>query len=154
MPDRSPGPRAFTLIEVMVALIIFALTAVVLGGAYVNVLNSFEVARNANANNEDVWFARSQLLSQADMQAALTGAEFDDGDRHVKWTSEIEPASVTDLFTVTFTCVVSEPSEGKPRTVVETFMLLRPTWSDPAARSTLRQAASERIAQAQGKVPQ
>ena len=154
MPGPERRTKAFTLIEVMVALMIFALTAVVLGGAYVNVLNSFEVARNANVNNEDVTFARSQLLSQADLQTAQSGAEFDDGDRHVKWTAEIEPATVADLFTVTFTCVVSDRSEPKPRTLVETFMLLRPTWSDPAARSTLRQAASERIAQVQGKIPQ
>ncbi len=154
MPGPDTRPRAFTLLEVMVALMVFALTAVVLGGAYVNVLNSFEIARNSNVNNEDVSFARSQLLALADIQAAQSGAEFDDGDRHVKWTAEIEPAAVTDLFTVTFTCVVSEPSQGKPRTVVETFMLLRPTWSDPAARSTLRQAAADKIAQAQGKVPQ
>jgi general secretion pathway protein I len=145
--------RAFTLIEVMVALVIFALTAVVLGGAYVNVLNSFEAARKANINDEDVSFARSQLLSQADLPTAQAGAEFDDGDCHVKWTTDIEPANTTDLFTVIFTCVVTQPSVPT-RTTVETFMLLRPTWSDPAARSTLRQAAADRIAQFQGKQAQ
>ena len=40
------------------------------------------------------------------------------------------------------------------RTIVETFMLMRPTWSDPTARSTLRQNAANRIAQFQGKQPQ
>jgi len=152
MRDPREHGGGFTLIEVMVALAIFALTAVVLGAAYVNVLNSFEVARHSNENNEDVSFARSQLLSQADLQTATTGSEFDDGTRHVKWTAEIDPANETDLFTVTFTCVITEPS-APTRTVVETFMLLRPTWSDPAARSTLRQAAADRIAQAQGKTP-
>ena len=152
---RAPEPRGrgFTLIEVKVALMIFALTAVVLGGAYVNVLNSFEIARKANVNDDDLSFARSQLLSQADLPTAVAGAEFDDGDRHVKWTAAAEPATVTDLFTVTFTCVITEPQAAQ-RTVVETFMLLRPTWSDPAARSTLRQAAADRIAQVQGKQPQ
>jgi general secretion pathway protein I len=145
--------RGFTLIEVMVALMIFALTAVVLGGAYVNVLNSFEIARKANVNDDDLSFARSQLLSQADLPTAQTGAEFDDGDRHVKWSATIDPATVTDLFTVTFTCVITDPSVPT-RNVVETFMLLRPTWSDPAARSTLRQAAADRIAQVQGKQAQ
>lgn len=152
-----PGPRqrggAFTLVEVMVALMIFALTAVVLGGAYVNVLNSFEIARKSNVNNEDVSFARSQLLAQADLQTAQAGAEFDDGDSHVKWTAEIDPASVTDLFTVTFTCVVTAPSVPA-RTTVETFMLLRPTWSDPTAQAALRQSGADRIAQVQGKQPQ
>jgi general secretion pathway protein I len=150
---RGPSGKSagFTLIEVMVALAIFALTAVVLGAAYVNVLNSFEVARNSNVNNEDLFFARSQLLTQSDLQTATTGAEFDDGDRHVKWSAEIDPANTTDLFAVTFTCVISD--KGSPRTVVENFMLLRPTWSDPTARSTLRQAAADRIAGVQGKKP-
>jgi len=153
MQDRRQAGPAFTLIEVLVALVIFALTAVVLGGAYVNVLNSYEVARRANINDEDVSFARSQLLTQSDLPTAQAGAEFDDGDRHVKWTAEVEPANTTDLFTVTFTCVITEPRVDT-RTIVETFMLMRPTWSDPTARSTLRQNAANRIAQFQGKQPQ
>jgi len=153
MQDRRQAGPAFTLIEVLVALVIFALTAVVLGGAYVNVLNSYEVARRANINDEDESFARSQLLTQSDLPTAQAGAEFDDGDRHVKWTAEVEPANTTDLFTVTFTCVITEPRVDT-RTIVETFMLMRPTWSDPTARSTLRQNAANRIAQFQGKQPQ
>jgi general secretion pathway protein I len=146
-----PLRRGFTLIEVLVALVIFALMAIVLGGAYLNVLNGYEAARRANMSDEDVIFARSQLLSQSDLQTAQNGAEFDDGDRHVKWTAEIEPEKTTDLFTVTFTCTIADPSEPAPRNVVETFMLLRPTWSDPTTRSTLRQNAADRIALAQGK---
>jgi general secretion pathway protein I len=153
MQDPRRADRAFTLIEVLLALVIFALTAVVLGGAYVNVLNSYEVARRANVNDEDVSFARSQLLTQSDLPTAQAGAEFDDGDRHVKWTSEVEPANTTDLFTVTFTCVITGTT-ADTRTVVETFMLLRPTWSDPTARTTLRQNAANRIAQFQGKQAQ
>ncbi len=135
----------------MVALAIFTLTAVVLGGAYLNVLNSYEVARRANINDGDVSFARSQLLAQSDLQTAINGADFDDGERHVKWTADIEPAATTDLFTVTFTCVITEPSAPGPRNVVETFMLLRPTWSDPTARSTLRQDAANKILALQGR---
>jgi general secretion pathway protein I len=146
-----PLRRGFTLIEVLVALAIFALTAVVLGGAYLNVLNSYEAARRANVSDEAVYFARSQLLTQSNLQSAQGGAEFDDGDRHVKWTADIEPENTTDLFAVTFTCTITEPTAPGPRSVVETFDLLRPTWSDPVARSTLRQNAANRIALAQGK---
>jgi prepilin-type N-terminal cleavage/methylation domain-containing protein len=145
--------RAFTLVEVLVALMIFALGAVVLGSAYLNVLNSYEIARKANANNDDVYFARSQLLVISDLQAAQTGAEFDDGDRHVKWSAEIDPANTTDLFTVVFTCVITEP-QVPSRTVTQNFMLMRPTWSDPTARTVLRQQAANRIAQYQGKQAQ
>ncbi len=144
----------FSLIEVLAALLIFTLTAVVLGGAYLNVLNSYEVAQRSNVNDNDVTFARSQLLALSDLPTAQAGSEFDDGNRHVKWTAEIDPADTTDLFTVTFTVVLTEPGAVPAKTVVETFMLLRPTWSDPSARTTLRQAAASRIAVAQGKQPQ
>jgi hypothetical protein len=72
----------------------------------------------------------------------------------VKWTAEIDPADTTDLFTVVFTCTITSPKTVEPKTVVENFMLLRPTWSDPSARSTLRQNAASRIALAQGKQAQ
>ena len=35
----------------------------------------------------------------------------------------------------------------------QTFLLLRPTWSDPVERSTLLEQAGERIAQIQGTTP-
>ena len=146
--------RGFTLIEVLAALLIFSLTAVVLGGAYLNVLNSYEAAQRSNANEDAVYFAWAELLKQADLTQAEAGAEFDDGDRHVKWTAEIDPAATTDLFTVTFTCAITGQNASDSKNVVETFMLLRPTWSDPAARSTLRQAAADRIALVQGKQAQ
>jgi prepilin-type N-terminal cleavage/methylation domain-containing protein len=145
--------RGFTIIEVLVALMIFCLTAVVLGGAYLNVLNSYEAAQRSNVNEGDVYYARSQLLTQSDLTTAQAGAEFDDGERHVKWTAEIDPENTTDLFTVTFTCVITEPA-SLPKTVTETFMLVRPTWSDPTARTNLRAAAASRIALVQGKQPQ
>jgi general secretion pathway protein I len=149
-----PPRRGFTIIEVLVALAIFALTAVVLGSAYLNVLNSYELARRANVNNGEVYFARSQLLIQPDLQTAQNGAEFDDGDRHVKWTAEVEPTTTADLFTVTFTCTVTDSAVAAPRVVTESFMLMRPTWSDPTARTQLRQEAASRIALLQGKQPQ
>jgi prepilin-type N-terminal cleavage/methylation domain-containing protein len=143
--------RAFTLVEVLLSLVIFTMTAVVLGGAYVNVLNSYEAAQRENIYDSDVSYARSQLLRQSDLPTAQGGAEFDDGDRHVKWTADIEPANTTDLFTVAFTCVITPSSGADAKTIVENFMLLRPTWSDPTARSQLRQDAASRIAVAQGK---
>jgi prepilin-type N-terminal cleavage/methylation domain-containing protein len=150
----TPRPRAFTLVEVLLSLVIFALTAVVLGGAYVNVLNSYEAARQENIYDADISYARSQLLTQADLPTAQAGAEFDDGDRHVKWTAEVDPANTTDLFTVTFTCVITPSGVADAKTFTENFMLVRPTWSDPTARSTLRQDAANRIAVFQGKQAQ
>jgi general secretion pathway protein I len=143
----------FTLIEVLLALMVFGLTAVVLGASYLNVLNSYEAAQRSNQDGDEIAFARSQLLVIADLPTAEAGQEFDDGNRHVKWTAGADPTTTTDLFTVTFTCVISPSGAAAPRTVVETFMLVRPTWSDPTERTTLRQNAANRIALFQGKQP-
>jgi hypothetical protein len=135
----------------MGALVIFAMTAVVLGSAYLNVLNSYQAAQRTNANEDAIDFAKSQLLVITDLATAETGQEFDDGERHVKWTAEIAPTSTTDLFTVTFTCVVNDPAAGGEKTTKDTFMLMRPTWSDATERTTLRQNAATRIAVLQGR---
>jgi general secretion pathway protein I len=152
MKRVSRRPSGFTLVEVMVALVIFALAAIVLGAAYVNVLEGYQVAGRLAAEDPDVAYARQELLTQADLTAAEKGDAFDTADgRHVSWTAAITAASTTDLFSVEFTCDITEPSPKPPTKVVQTFMLLRPTWSDPTERTNLRQAAANRIAVLHGK---
>jgi general secretion pathway protein I len=145
----------FSLIEVLVALMIFALAAVVLGAAYVNILQSYETAGRAGQEDQDVAYARQELLLQPDLATAEKGDEFDTVDgRHVSWTAAITPAATTDLFTVVFTCEAAEPPPKAATKVTQTFMLLRPTWSEAADRTNLRQAAATRIADAQAKKTQ
>lgn len=150
---RKFRPRGFSLVEVLVALTIFALSAIILGSAYVNVLNSYAVAGRYAQTNEDVAFARSLVTTQPDITKLENGGEFDGATgRHVKWSAEIAPTTTTDVFSVVFTCEVSDPTQPQPDKTVQTFMLLRPTWSiDPAARSQLRQDAKTRIYELQGK---
>jgi len=50
--------RAFTLLEVLAALAIFALTAIVLGSAYLNILNSYAVVGRGTEDAQDIAFAR------------------------------------------------------------------------------------------------
>ena len=135
------------------ALTIFALSAIILGSAYVNVLNSYAVAGRFAQTNEDVAFARSLVITQPDITKLENGGEFDGASgRHVKWSAEITPTTTADLFSVAFTCEVSDPAQAQTDKTVQTFMLLRPTWSiDPAARSQLRQDARNRINEIQGK---
>ncbi|HOG94310.1 MAG TPA: type II secretion system protein, partial [Opitutaceae bacterium] len=102
--------RGFTLLEVLVALSIFALAAVVLGTAYVNVLNSYAVASRLNEGREEVSFARSLLLAEAELKKVEEGGEFDSVEqRRVRWTAKVEPTSTADLFQVSFVCDVTLP---------------------------------------------
>ncbi|MBC7369348.1 MAG: type II secretion system protein [Undibacterium sp.] len=144
---------AFSLLEVLVALMIFALSAVVLGSTYVNILNSYEAVSRGNTRDEDVAFARAQMLVMTDRAKVEAGAEFDSLDnRHVRWSATLASTSLPDLFTVTFVCEVTDSAKGgDPAKTTQTFTVLRPTWSDATEKTQLRQAVQDRIAEIQGK---
>jgi prepilin-type N-terminal cleavage/methylation domain-containing protein len=153
--SRISARGAFTLMEVLAALAIFGLTAIVLGSAYLNILNSYRAVGLGSGDAQDIAFARQALLKQVDFQTAENGDEFDTVDgHHVQWSLDpqvtVQSTTVSDLFTVGFVCEISDTATSQPRKYTETFMLLRPTWSDPVIRSQVRQAEATRIAQAQG----
>jgi len=143
---KSKIPRGFTLIEVLIALSIFAMAAVVLGAAYVNVLLSYEIAARSTQGDEDVKFARAQLLAIADPKKIEDGGDFDSpSGRRVHWSAQIEPTETADLFLVHFLCEINDPATTDPQKLAQDFRVLRPTWSDPAERDKLRQDARQRI---------
>ena len=143
---RVRGRGGFSLVEVLVALAIFVLMAVVLGATYINILNAYEIAARSVTRDDDVRFARVALLAEAERDLAEQGAEFDGGNgRRVKWRAIIDPTATADLFQVTFICEISGPDIPKGETVEEVFRLLRPTWSEPADRDKLRADAKLRI---------
>lgn len=156
MRTRAHHPRkgAFTLIEVLVALAIFAMAVVMLGSAYLNVLNSYEVVSRGVQINEDFAFARQQVLDEPDRKKIEEGGEFDTvGGRRARWRAEIESSTLADVYRVTFTCEISDPARPEPDTQTQTFLLLRPTWVvDPGERGKLKEETKARILELQGKL--
>jgi general secretion pathway protein I len=164
-PERLPSPVSglpppasrfgFTLLEVLVALAIFALAAVVLGATYVNALNAYEAAGRRNEYSEDLRFVRAALLTESDREAAVEGAELGlGGNKRARWHADIAPTDTVDLFAVTWTCEITDPARREPYRVTQTFLLLRPTWSDPVERSKLLDQVRQRIVELQGQAPQ
>ncbi len=152
-PPRSRRQSGFTLIEVLMAILIFAMSAIILASAYVNVLTSYAVVEKFAQSNADVTFARSIVLTEPDRKKLEQGGDFQTVDnRQVKWEVEILSTTTADLFTVNFTCSVDPVGGGEPQKTTQTFTLLRPTWSiDPAERSKLREDAKNRILEMQAK---
>ncbi len=141
--------RGFTIIEVLVALAIFAFAAVGLTTAYINVINGYIRVRAVMQDDEDLKLARAALFSQTDPDLAGKGDEFDvistSGSRHIVWTAVIDPTSVADLFDVTLSCEVT-PQGGLTTSTSESLRLLRPTWStDAGARTQLQNDARQKI---------
>lgn len=150
LPDMRV--RGFTLLEVLVALAIFGVAATVLASGYVNVLQAYEFARRGNAHEEDIRFARAQLLTESDRQKAEDGADFDTDTAQVRWHATIEPTDTADLFEVTFVCEVTDTAGARDtKKTTETFQLLRPTWSDGTDKSKLMEKVRERILELQQK---
>lgn len=139
--------RGFTLLEVLVALVVFAVAAVALGSAYVNVLTAYDLAGKGNNRDEDIRFARAMFLAEPDRKKAETGGDFEaPNNARVRWHATIEPTDTADLFQVTFVCETSDTGSGPPRPPrTEKFMLLRPTWSEGGDAAKLHAKAKERI---------
>lgn len=142
-PARARVP-AFTLIEVLVSLAIFALAAVVLGATYVNVLTSYAAVAGRNQHEQDLRLVRAALLGQPDRGKAESGGDLAlPGNRSAHWEAKIAEAGVADLFQVGFRCVIRDPAQPQAWVREESFRLLRPTWSDPVVRDKLRQSTRE-----------
>jgi general secretion pathway protein I len=142
----ADGAGGFTLVEVLVSLAIFGLAAVVLGATYVNILTNYQAAMTRPQQQGELALLRPALLAEPDRARAEKGADQPlPGNRTARWQSRVEETAIADLFAVTFEWEIDEPGRP-PATGQETFMLLRPTWSDPAVRERLRAASRQRLA--------
>jgi general secretion pathway protein I len=151
-PYRWKG-GGFTLIEVLVALAIFAMAVVVLGSSYLNVLISYETVSRGVQVNEDFAFARHLVLREPDREKLEQGGEFETADgRRAHWSVEITSTLVPNVFNVAFMCEVAESGAAQPNQLTQHFTVLRPTWViDTAERDTLKEEIKSRIYELQGK---
>ena len=147
------GRGGFTLLEVLMAILIFALSAIILASAYVNVLNAYAVTDKYAESNSEVTLARSLVLTEPDRKKLEQGGEFQTSDnRRVRWDVEILSTTTADLFTVNFTVSVDALGATEPAKTTQTFTVLRPTWSiDPGERAKLREDVKNRILEMQAK---
>ena len=148
--------RAFTLIEVLVALCIFAMAVVVLGSSYLNVLISYETVSRGTQVNEDFAFARQLVLREPDRTKLEQGGEFETASgRRAAWSVEITSTTVPNVFNIAFSCELNDPTRTQPDKMTQNFTVLRPTWVvDTAERDKLKADIKTRIFELQGKKAQ
>lgn len=138
----------FTLIEVLVALVIFAFSGVILASSYVNVLSAHQAALHRDDHAADRQMVREALWAEPVLEKVTVWNTLTlPDDRTARWRATVVPTAIADLFDVTLQVELTG-SDGKSLpAVTETCRLLRPTWSQPADRETLRAAARSKLAQ-------
>ncbi|MFZ5497228.1 MAG: prepilin-type N-terminal cleavage/methylation domain-containing protein [Verrucomicrobiota bacterium] len=149
-PRRSRG-RGFTLIEVLVSLAIFALSAVVLSVAYLNVLGSYRALGSHQSAEENWKLVRAVVLTEAEREKVEAGGRLalPDG-RQLNWTAGIESTEVADLFRLTLEAEAAASGGTEAWRHKQVIHVLRPAWSDPGEREQLREKTRQRLAQERG----
>jgi prepilin-type N-terminal cleavage/methylation domain-containing protein len=144
--------NAFTLIEVLVALSIFALAAVGLGSAYSNILLSRMALKEKGVGEEDFARCRAAMIETANFADIEKGGDvYLPDDRMARWKGKIEPTTVTDLFLITLTVEIQTSAGGPygaPRE--QSQWILRPTWSVESDRAKLLSDAKQRLLKTRG----
>ena len=144
--SRRRRAAAFTLVEVLIAVAIFAVAASVLMSAFVNALLSRESATRYDRLNADIRAVRMQLLLEPTLEDAEDGDDYETvHSGEASWEAQVEATDVVDLFKVQLSIRFSEPPEGLIADYTETLYLLRPTWSESDERSELLQDKGEAL---------
>jgi len=129
---------AFTLIEVLIALAIFAMASTYLMSTFVSALTARERSVSDDVLHTDIRAVRMQLLLEPNRDDAEDGGQYPTLNHgEATWRAMIEPTEIVDLFTVELTIDFSEPPKEGPDRHTETLYLLRPTWSEADERSSL-----------------
>ena len=144
--SNSRRISAFTLVEVLIAVAIFAMAAAILMSAFVNALLSRESAAKYDLLNADIRAVRMQLLLEPNLEDAEDGDEYETvHNGEASWEAQVVPTDVVDLFRVELSIRFSEPPEGQVADYSEILYLLRPTWSESDERSELLQVKREAL---------
>jgi prepilin-type N-terminal cleavage/methylation domain-containing protein len=139
-PDRKHRRTGFTLIEVTLALAIFALTATLLTEAFVNALRQWERRQPRILLEQDLAYVRQQIQALPDRETLEAGGTIRTpalGD--VDWEAELAPTRLLDLLTVTLTTRWDQPEAEAlpPGRQTETLLMLRPGWMEADDRERL-----------------
>ena len=127
--------NGFTLIEVLVALALFAVALNIISASFINVLIIREKKDKLTYESFAIDTARKQLLLEKNIEEAQDGATFENYEiGETSWSSEIFPTEIVDLYECNLTIDFLDQENLRHE---ETLFLLRPTWSQSDERLTL-----------------
>jgi general secretion pathway protein I len=149
-PTVAPLRRSggFTLIEVLVALAIVCAAGLVLAAAFSNVLKDYDAVFHRSDHANDLTMVRTALFATSDLTVAQAWNDLALPDaRKARWRAVVTPGQIADLFAVDCDVEITGSAASDTFKTTEHLMLLRPTWSQPVDRETLRAASRDKLAQ-------
>ena len=129
---RCRRSRGYLLLEVLVALALFAMAAVYLvDGAFVAARYTRQM-KDTREMEQDLLWARSQIFAEPDYEKISEGGEIETltlGE--IRWETQVELSKVVDVYKVTLSLDYdgSDELEIEPGERESLMFLLRPTWS-------------------------
>lgn len=148
---RRGARRAFTLLEVLLALALFSVAGLVLAAAYTNVLNNVEKVKLDQALEDELALVRAQVLLQPELEEVERGGDLPTLNYGAaRWRATVTPSErIADLFRVDLEIELEGRGESPtPRTIGQTLWVLRPDWSEPTERDNLRAERRKEIEEA------
>ena len=132
-PKKFGSSRGFMLIEVLIALALFGMTAILLVDGVSRVSIAIREMKNTRELEQDLIWVRSQIFQEADYEDMEEGGDITAPTMgEIRWEAEVEMLTeVLDVFKVT----LNLEYEGNSDFNVEagerssTMYLFRPTWS-------------------------
>jgi prepilin-type N-terminal cleavage/methylation domain-containing protein len=124
--------KGFMLIEVLIALALFGLSAVYLvDGAFV-AARTIRVMKDTREMEQDLLWVRGEIFKEPDYEKIKDGGDIQSLSMgEVRWETEVEMSDVLDVYQVTLTLEYEGNEElgfeGGER--VSKMYLFRPTWS-------------------------
>ena len=135
---KNNSSKAFSLVEVLIALALFAIASNLISSAFINALLSRERDNKTLYRDLAIATARKQLLLEAKIDDAEDGGKIETLELgEVDWYSEILPSEIVDLFEVHLYVEFFDLKDSRQTNYDEILFLLRPTWSESDERSTL-----------------
>ena len=144
--NHSHTADGFSLIEVVVALALLAMAAVVLNSSFINALLARERGLSNDRLHADIQAVRLQLLLEPNLEDAEDGGRYETlNSGTANWEASVEPTNLIDLFHVQLQIEFSDPQDDQAATHTESLYLLRPTWSESDERSELLQDKKDEL---------
>lgn len=127
--------KAFSLIEVLVALTLFAIAVTSFTQSTFYALTSLNILQSAPARDLDLSFVREQVLQiekQEKVQEGGTIETLNSGE--ATWTASVEPTDIIDVYRLTLSTEFKGTQDIKTYETKQVLYIFRPKWTDTADR--------------------